>query len=904
MTVATNLKALDDKSVAKGQSYTLSSGVSGTIKANDDTPLATISIQDGVVQANDKGYTTGDTVYNALSDAKTEQEKLIKLNGNQIVIGDGVTADTISVGKSNAERRIVNVAYGEDKHDAAAMGQLIASATNATSNDKAKVQTATLAFKDITLDSLTIEVPGQGTVDANDQRLVSGATLYGETRNAIATTNQTLHYVSEQDAASNLLALDKAIGKTAKGNYISAQDGDIVTVATNLDELDKALKSFDEARNDLVSYNQAGKEILIGSGVNAETISAGSRRITNVTAGTADMDAVNKKQLETAIAATNYTAGNDYVTVDNTAHKISVDVSGSVDPGNTGIVTGGTVYNAVVHNAMYSVSSDKTITVKNGANQTAFTLDLSGLPSGEGGETYWAGKGITISNNDTISAKVGDGLTFSEDGKIVASVGDGLQLADGSIIAKVDNDTIKLKDGKLAANVGASVSEAETGLVTGAQVQAAIDRITPMSGVTAQQVFDTQVNVGQYYATKDKTLAEDIEALDNALHESETKLHWDEAELGDNSDRSIAFGATGTNEKDGVVTTVTGQDSIAIGTASQVTGDKSIAIGYGHTVVGDGSGAFGDPSLIYGNGSYAYGNNNTIGSAGAPVDDAFILGNRAKVTAAGSVAIGSGSEATVGNVVSVGSADNLRRIINVAEAKSDNEAVNYKQLVSYVKDNAGGGSGTGKAYTAGTGISISDADVISVNATGKVAEGDTGVVTGGAIYEKVGDTTKLAEAGLGDNLTDSVLNVNDKIGGLSADINKVGAGAAALAALRPEAFNPEDKWSFAVGYGHYRNANAGALGAFFKPNEDTTLSLGTTVGNGDSMVNAGVSFKLGARGKGVGLYSSNAALVREVNLLRADNEALKADNARMKQQIAFILSKIGMSETVRKSVKG
>ena len=215
-------------------------------------------------------------------------------------------------------------------------------------------------------------------------------------------------------------------------------------------------------------------------------------------------------------------------------------------------------------------------------------------------------------------------------------------------------------------------------------------------------------------------------------------------------------------------------------------------------------------------------------------------------------------------------------------------------------DGLAGGSGV--TYEAGDNISISSDNVISVKTDGKIEKGNTGIVTGGAIYEKVGDTAKLTEAGLGENLTDSVLNVNSRIGRLDSDISKAGAGAAALAALRPEAFNPSDKISFALGYGHYRGTSAGAFGAFYKPNADTTLSVGATIGNSDSMMNAGISFKLGSRGQSLGVYSSNAELVREVNALRVDNELLKADNARMKQQIALILANMEMSGTVKKSV--
>lgn len=94
---------------------------------------------------------------------------------------------------------------------------------------------------------------------------------------------------------------------------------------------------------------------------------------------------------------------------------------------------------------------------------------------------------------------------------------------------------------------------------------------------------------------------------------------------------------------------------------------------------------------------------------------------------------------------------------------------------------------------------------------------------------------------------DDAVNVSQlkKLGGevsnVSNRVNRVGAGAAALAALHPQDFDPDDKWDFAVGYGNYRGANAAAVGAFYQPNEDTTFSVGGTVGGGENMVNVGVS---------------------------------------------------------------
>ena len=104
-------------------------------------------------------------------------------------------------------------------------------------------------------------------------------------------------------------------------------------------------------------------------------------------------------------------------------------------------------------------------------------------------------------------------------------------------------------------------------------------------------------------------------------------------------------------------------------------------------------------------------------------------------------------------------------------------------------------------------------------------------------------------------------------------INKVGAGAAALAALHPLDFDPDDKWDFAAGYGNYNGENAVALGAYYRPNEDTMFSVGGSFGNGENMVNAGVSLKLG---QGNHVSTSKVAMAKEIKDLRKELEVLKS----------------------------
>lgn len=119
----------------------------------------------------------------------------------------------------------------------------------------------------------------------------------------------------------------------------------------------------------------------------------------------------------------------------------------------------------------------------------------------------------------------------------------------------------------------------------------------------------------------------------------------------------------------------------------------------------------------------------------------------------------------------------------------------------------------------------------------------------------------------------AINNLGNKVNQLDNRIDEVGAGAAALAALHPLDFDPDDKWDFSAGYGNYRGENSVAVGAFYRPNEDTLFSVGGTVGNGNNMVNAGVSIKFG---QGNSISTSRVAMAKEIKDLRRELEAMKS----------------------------
>ena len=226
--------------------------------------------------------------------------------------------------------------------------------------------------------------------------------------------------------------------------------------------------------------------------------------------------------------------------------------------------------------------------------------------------------------------------------------------------------------------------------------------------------------------------------------------------------------------------------------------------------------------------------------------------------------------------------------------KADTVNANISALDKQMKANTDNIGDTNKLTTAGLGSNLSDA-VVNVN--NKVGTAD--------------ELKALKDAGLGDNLAqataavnkkadknaEDIKNVNgrvDELGGrvdtlggavskLDTKVNKVGAGAAALAALHPMDFDPDNKLSFAAGVGSYHGASAVAIGAFYRPSEQVMFSISGNMGNGENMVNAGVSFALDRPSK---TPTTKAALVKTVAAQNEQIAALKETVAEQNEKIA------------------
>lgn len=311
----------------------------------------------------------------------------------------------------------------------------------------------------------------------------------------------------------------------------------------------------------------------------------------------------------------------------------------------------------------------------------------------------------------------------------------------------------------------------------------------------------------------------------------------------------------------GVNNTVTGvrgdqsKDNLALGVGNTGTKVQHMTVVGSKNTVSDAKNI-----VIVGDNRTVTGANNTIiiGSSDngttTAVHDAVALGHNTDVSTEGGVALGSGSKATVAagevgydiltnapstdtsatwkstaSAVSVGDVANgaTRQITSVAAGTNDTDAVNVAQLKRLH-------------------------DMISVNT-----------------YNTV-------------NVQGDVTNLKKDVSRLDKRVNKAVAGSAALAALHPLDFDPDAKWDFAAGYGHYHNGNATALGAFYRPNEDVQLSVGSTVGNGETVVNAGLSVKVGAHSN---VSRSRVAIGKEVLELK---KTVALQNAQIQKLTALL----------------
>lgn len=791
---------------------------------------------------------------------------------NQTTTGGTTTGTKITLGNTT---NIVNV--GGAKITNVAAGDVNSMSTDAvngsqlyqTNQNVKAAKTVVKAGRNVTVDSSTgadgqsvytvnadlssvaRAIGGTSSVDIATGAVKAGLTVNGKTYNNV------------QDAVN------------AANTTVSSKDGSVKVTPTNntngSHNYDVSVDYSKVAENAAISYkanNSTAQTVTLKKGLDFTngkntTASVGADgvvkydlnddiNLNSVTAKTINGDTI--KAGDTTITTDGMTITNGpsitKTGIDAGSKKITNVADGDISPTSKDAINGSQLVSYVAANKTILKDGKNTTVTGNGTKDDPYKVNVNdNLNLGEKGTNGKDGSiGVNGTNGSsvTINGKDGSIGMVGEDGK------DGLTMK-----------SAKGQDGVDGANGMTRIVYEDDGHVT--HEVATLDdglKFAGNTGFVAKKLNSTMTIKGngtkedkEYDASNIKTV---VDAQGDLVIGLDKNLKADTVTVGgqgkDGADGiNGAIGVKGADGKDGVTISSIGKDGTN-GTD-------------GHIGINGKDGASADIHVVKG----ANGVDGTDGYNGTDGIDRIVYedhnGNTQTVATMND---GMKYGGDVGNVIS----KKLNGQVNVVGGITDSSKLSTEDNIGVVSDGSdnlkvrlskdlkGLDSVTTKTVTADTG------NITTVNAS-TVNVGDTTITTGGMTIQNgsAGQDVTLNKDGLnnggnkitnvapGDISSTSTDAVNGsqlygtetRINRLGNRINHVGAGAAALAGLHPLDFDPDDKWDFAAGYGNYKNANAVAIGAYYRPNEDTMFSVGGSFSGGENMVNVGVSWKFGQK---------------------------------------------------------
>ena len=627
-------------------------------------------------------------------------------------------------------------------------------------------------------------------------------------------------------------------------NISVANDGTKVTMT-----LKKDLTGLNSAKFGDTTINTDGLTVGSGTSVLAfstKRVSVGGQQIHNVANGIDDMDAVNMSQLkkQTAASKTTVSDGTNTTVTSTVAEDGHTDYKVNLNKDLTGIES--------------MTNGSSSIRMGNGGTVTInkVTIDQSGKISGVA-----AGR---------IAADSTDAINGSQLHAVQQEAGKHTKVVKGSNITVEETD----QDGQKTYKVGLN-KDLLLGDIPGKNVS-----ISGTNGTI--ETTGSITTKDRVYADKGAKLA-DVDITGDTISNDKSSVKLDKE------------GTVTVNNK----VTIDGNGKVSGVAAGEISDTSTDAVNGSQLKATNDrvSKVEGDITNIKGDITTIKGDVTKLGDRVTKVEQT--AGKHSSVSTTDSnLSIDSTGTNDAGGIDYKVSLKNDLKLDSVTTGNTvmNKDGVTVGKDISLTKD----GLTAGDTKVTNAGLSISDKTYVSKDglnannqtitnvANGKVEKGSTEAVNGGQLYNE----TRVAKDGnfvkksntAGENLsaldnqvtanTESIYHMNGRISDLDNRVNKVGAGAAALAALHPLDFDPDAKWDFAAGYGNYRGANAAAVGAYYRPNEDTMFSVGGTFGNGENMVNAGVSFKLGSGSSHVS--TSRVAMAKEIKELRGELEAMKS----------------------------
>ena len=764
--------------------------------------------------------------------------------GSTMALGGANKADyTLRTSMIGINNTVTGVKGGESK-DNLAMG---------VGNTATKVQHMTAIGSKNTVSDAT------DTIIVGDNRTVTGA-------------NNTVTIGSSDAGTTTTVNEAVAIGHntevTAEGG-VALGSGSKATVAAGGIGYD--VKTGAASTETGAAWKATSSAVSVGDVANNVT-----RQITSVAAGTDDSDAVNVAQLKKAEEKIN--------DVEAEAKKHTTVVAGD----NT-TVTAGT--NAA-GGAEYKVSVKKDLEDMNSVNFGKITDDVRARIDKDSARFFNGSenigitpKGIQIENTDTLEQAnfTKYGMYASEGDKTVYYTTNGISAGD----QKINN---------------VKAGEADTDAVNVGQLKKVDDKVTAVENKV--NTVETKVN---NLETKVNTVENKVNTVETKVNTVETKVNDVETKV-NNVDTKVNNLETKVNTVEAEAkkhTTVVAGDNTTVTQGTNANGGAEYKVAVNKDLVEMNSVNFGKAtddvraridkdSARFFNGSENIG----VTPKGIQIENTDTL-EQATFTKSGMYA-SEGDKTVYYTTNGISAGDQI--INNVKAGVADTDAVNVSQLKK-VKDEITAATGT-TTVTAGDHITVTptingnsrDYKVsLSKDITDQINNNTTNIDKNKTeINKNRNDINKNKEdiKNIKGNVTDiqnNITNINNNMNSFKGDLSKMDkridksvAGAAALAALHPLDFDPDAKWDFAAGYGHYRSGDAAAIGAFYRPNEDVQLSIGSTVGGDETVFNAGLSVKVGAHN---GVSRSRVAIGKEVLALK---KTVAEQNAQIQKLTALL----------------
>lgn len=732
--------------------------------------------------------------------------------------------------------------------------------------------------------TITVDDKATTITDTDTHNALKSASLSGKT----------LTITGKDDDSVNvdLSSIDTDTKYTA-GNGIAIDKANAISVKLNKDEknlvVDGSGLALNTALTGIQSITGAGEGKISFEGatvkVNQNTFNKDGR-IQNVAKGTENTDAVNLGQLQEVsnVANAGWNVSTNGGTATNVAPGAKVDFSGAKDASgyqNIQVTNDGTNVKVALNKELKDLTS---VTTNN-----AYVTNVD------------ASKNESVTNVEYVKNQIADAAL---------SAGDGISITDKKINVKLkegEQNLVVNQDG-LSLNTTLNGMEAING-VGGGKISFSGGNVTINNNVT----FNKDGRIQNVTAGTENTDAVNYGQLKDYVAANDTHIKGGDYAVGEVTDnagnKSQGVSMDIVNKEGNVTGTVTITD---VAKASDVGDVKNIASDIknkeGKTTVVDAVNNLNNKldtkvgDLQYSKvekGDIADGDSTTtaIGKLDQKLTDVA-------ATAAKHTKVEGSSNIIVTNTAQEGEAANyevkLNKDIDVDTVKAnsvttgdgdtvmnnDGLKVGDKVSVTATAVKVGDTTITDKGLEIKDGPSVTKDGINAGNkkvtgvADGDVKENSKDAINGGQLHQVKADINNRING-----VENQVISNSNRINQLGNRVNKVGAGAAALAALHPMDFDPDDKLTFSAGYGNYGGENAAAIGAYYRPDEKVMFSVAGTVGNGENMVNAGVSFALDRTNH---VSNSRTALAREVIDLRGQLAVMGAKMAKMEKAFGML----------------